>query len=285
MYTERGIMQYISLLKEPFWYGETNLCQFSDYPCRINGGGVFLCTSGNATITTGLLENVIEQNAEMIILPGTTLCMVSASENFSVRAFSFSKDLYDKVSLRLGTSFAQYLRDAPIYVYQEEELLANAHTWMNMAELIYKHENDFTVLMQQNFLQNYLLYLFHWCKSHIEQRVGRYTRKQERFHQFLSLLDIYCQEHRDVAFYADKLCVTPRYLRLITNECSSFESPKEIIDKRFILEIKVLLQSTELTIQEIAEKLHFPDLSYFGRFFKRHTGLSATEYRKNKFIP
>lgn len=271
----------ISPLNEPFWYGETNLRQFLDYPNKIEGGAVLLCTSGSAILATGLSENTIVQKTEMIILPGTTFCLVSASEDFSVKAFSFSKGLYDKVSLRLGASFSRYLRDTPFYIHPEEELLANAHIWMNMAELIYKHDNnDFTVLMQQNFLQNYLLYLFHWCQSYFEQLAGKFTRKQEQFHQFLSLLDVHCQEHRDVAFYADKLCLTPRYLRVITNECSSFESPKEIIDKRFILEIKVLLQSTELTIQEIAEKLHFPDLSYFGRFFKRHTGLSASVYRK-----
>lgn len=274
-------MKRISPLNEPFWYGETDLRQFSDYPYRIEEGTVLLCIAGSAKVTTGLLENRIEQNAELIILPGTTFCLVSASEDFRVKAFSFPKDMYDKVSLRLGASFSRYLRDTPFYIATEKELLANAHTWMNMAELIYKHhEHDFTALMQQNFLQNYLLYLFHLCQTCFEQIVGRHTRKQELFHQFLSLLDVHCQKHRDVAFYADKLCVTPRYLRIITNECSSFESPKEIIDKRFILEIKVLLQSTELTVQEIAEKLHFPDLSYFGRFFKRHAGLSATEYRK-----
>ena len=278
---KKGITEHhLSLFNEPFWYGETDLRQFSSYPYRIDTGFVLLCTSGSAIIATGLSENSIERKVEIIILPGTTFSLISASADFTARAFSFSKDLYDKVSIRLGASFSRYLSDTPAYTYTEDELLVNAHTWMNMAELIYKHgQHDFTALMQQNFLQNYLLYLFHWCQSYFEQITGRYTRKQELYHQFLSLLDAHCQEHRDVAFYAGKLCVTPRYLRVITNECSSFESPKEIIDKRFILEIKVLLQSTDLDIQEIAERLHFPDLSYFGRFFKRHTGLSATEYR------
>lgn len=67
---------------------------------------------------------------------------------------------------------------------------------------------------------------------------------------------------------------------MVCHACSSFASPKEIIDKRVILEIKVLLQSTDYTIQEISRLLHFPDQSYLGRYFKRHTGMSASEYRE-----
>lgn len=67
---------------------------------------------------------------------------------------------------------------------------------------------------------------------------------------------------------------------MVCHACSSFASPKEIIDKRVILEIKVLLQSTDYTIQEISQLLHFPDQSYLGRYFKRHTGMSASEYRE-----
>lgn len=57
------------------------------------------------------------------------------------------------------------------------------------------------------------------------------------------------------------------------------ESPKTIIDKRLIIEIKVLLQSTELSIQEIADKLNFPDQSYLSRYFKVNCGITPTDYR------
>lgn len=54
---------------------------------------------------------------------------------------------------------------------------------------------------------------------------------------------------------------------------------KEFIDHTVALEIKMLLKSTDLSVQEIAYRLHFPDQSYLGRFFKKHTGESPTEYR------
>ena len=54
---------------------------------------------------------------------------------------------------------------------------------------------------------------------------------------------------------------------------------KEFIDRAVVLEIKMLLKSSDLSVQEIAYRLHFPDQSYLGRFFKKHTGESPTEYR------
>ena len=62
------------------------------------------------------------------------------------------------------------------------------------------------------------------------------------------------------------------------------EDAKKIIDDFAILEIKVLLQSTGLTIQEIADRLGFPDQSYLGRYFKRHEGMSPKEYQSKYSI-
>ena len=59
-------------------------------------------------------------------------------------------------------------------------------------------------------------------------------------------------------------------------------SAKEFIDRSVLLEIKMLLQATDLAVQEIAYRLHFPDQSYLGRNFKQHTGESPTEYRNTK---
>ena len=92
-----------------------------------------------------------------------------------------------------------------------------------------------------------------------------------------------CIAEREVTFYANKLCISTKYL---TGICKSVtgEAAKKLIDDFSILEIKVLLQSTELTIQEIADRLGFPDQSYLGRYFKRHEGMSPKEYQSKYSI-
>ncbi len=95
----------------------------------------------------------------------------------------------------------------------------------------------------------------------------------------MSLVRIHCRKEREVAFYAEKLFITPRYLSFIVRQVTRDKSAKDMINRHLILEIKVLLQTSRLSVQEIALKLNFPDQSYMGRYFKRYTGKSPTEYR------
>lgn len=82
-------------------------------------------------------------------------------------------------------------------------------------------------------------------------------------------------------FYADQLCISTRYLSAITKQVAE-NSAKEIIDENLILELKMALQSTGMSLKEIADKYRFPDQSFFGRYFKKHTGMSPKEYRAKK---
>jgi AraC-like DNA-binding protein len=81
-----------------------------------------------------------------------------------------------------------------------------------------------------------------------------------------------------MAFYADKLCLTPKYLSKLIKQASGKSAP-EWIDNFVILEAKNLLKYTNLAIKEIVFQLHFPNQSVFYKFFKAHTGMTPSEYR------
>ncbi len=89
------------------------------------------------------------------------------------------------------------------------------------------------------------------------------TRQTELFHRFVSLVHEHCTREREVTFYADRLCISTRYLSTIVRSVAQ-TTAKEFIDHTVALEIKMLLQSTDLSVQEIAYRLHFPDQSYLG---------------------
>ena len=86
------------------------------------------------------------------------------------------------------------------------------------------------------------------------------------------------KQSRDVAFYADRLCITSKHLSQVVKEVSG-KSALDIIEEYVITECKALLLSTTMTIQQISDSLNFTTQSVFGKYFKRVTGISPSEYR------
>ena len=97
--------------------------------------------------------------------------------------------------------------------------------------------------------------------------------------RFMNLVQENFREQRDVGFYADRLCLTPKYLSKVVKDGSGAPAG-EWIDNYVALEAKALLKSTGMTIQQISDELHFPSQSFFGKYFKRVLGMAPKEYRR-----
>ncbi len=111
-------------------------------------------------------------------------------------------------------------------------------------------------------------------------QVGRMTRQDEIFENFINTVKLNYKESRAISFYADKLCLSPKYLSATVKKVSE-KKPSYWIDKFVIKEIKMLLKSTNQTVQEISDKMNFSNQSFFGRYFKQHVGLSPRAWIYN----
>lgn len=111
---------------------------------------------------------------------------------------------------------------------------------------------------------------------------GYGIRPQEIYNKFLSLVVEHYKEHHDVAFYADRLAITPRYLAQITKIVAD-KTPKQLIDSHLLLQTKNLLLNTSLGIQEISDKLGFSSPILFTRFVKHYEGV-APRYLRGNFL-
>lgn len=97
--------------------------------------------------------------------------------------------------------------------------------------------------------------------------------------KFLELVKLNFRKERQLQFYADALCITPRYLSRVVKECTG-SSAAEWIERCVVLEARALLKSTNMTIQQISDELNFPSQTFFGKYFKRRVGMSPKEYRR-----
>ena len=91
------------------------------------------------------------------------------------------------------------------------------------------------------------------------------------------------RKERSVAFYADRMCVTPKHLSAVAKEITGLTA-SELIDHYVIMEAKIMLAETALTIQEVSNKLNFANQSFFGKYFKHLTGFSPSAFRKMAYM-
>ncbi len=106
------------------------------------------------------------------------------------------------------------------------------------------------------------------------------SRRMIYTHEFMRLVKKYFRYERSVAFYADKLCMSAKYLSLVVKECTG-HSAAEIIDDHVILEAKNLLRFSGKNIQQVAYELNFSNQSSFGKYFKHLTGMSPSEFQNS----
>lgn len=108
-----------------------------------------------------------------------------------------------------------------------------------------------------------------------------YTNKRsfDLFNKFVLLAREHFLEHHDTSFYAEQLGISPRYLSMLTKQISN-DTVSTIINHYLLLEACWLLKTTDYSIQQISEILHFSDQASFSKFFKRLNGRNPLQYRR-----
>lgn len=126
----------------------------------------------------------------------------------------------------------------------------------------------------------YMLYQVELRRLGIEVETFK-SRADEIFYKFRQLLGEHYRTSRSVAFYADKLCITPRYLTQIVQSHYG-KSPKEAIDIYTIMQMRLDLLQTDTPVSELAWRYNFSSPSFFSDYFSRNSGLSPQQYRQQQ---
>lgn len=265
---------------EPFIAGS-----LSNYPShkrlyKIGGAAILFCLQGQVKITIDLKTHTIHPHSVLFLLPETIVSMTEISPDFSFFYFICSAEMFWETAFRLNTQFLHFLKIYPSYPIPPERS-GSVEGLMKASISIYAdRENRFRYQIAKNLLHNFLLDTCDKVYRHFSiKEIERHSRRDELFRRFIDLLHEHCALQREVSFYANALCVSTKYLSDICQQTTG-KSPKKLIDNFVMLEIKLLLQSTDLSLQEISDQLNFPDQSYLGRYFKHHAGIPPTEYRK-----
>lgn len=261
---------------------EKNLCGNS---YRADTAAVILCRKGTMKLQVNFNEQSMQKGSLMLYSTKSVVTILEKSDDLVCDVLFFS---------------TQFVRDArfdlemiiPIYKYVSEEsndLLMLDPDESELIQQYYTLLNDSMQFGKKQIIRELISVMFRTISELYARRVEESrqpltkTRQQDYFERFVKNVAIYYHEQRSVKFYADSLYITPKYLSTVIKEISG-RSAAEWINDFVVQEAKMMLNYSNQSIQEITYSLNFSTQSFFGKYFKRHTGMSPSEFRtlKNK---
>ena len=258
------------------------------YPIRFDGYIIFFLRRGHFTIDLNLNTYEVKPNSLLMNVPGNIIKLSSYAENRIGDAELYfvlvSREFMSGIRFDFNKLFQESLTlwKNPCITLNEDDL-ALAEEYFNLARHILQSRQ----LNKREILGSLITSFTYvtmdvWTRELNEARQTESpssARVNQLFERFLALVTEYHNTERGMAFYAEKLCLTPKYLSKLVKEASGQSGPAWI-DSFVILEAKNLLKYSDKTIKEIVYTLHFPNQSVFYKFFKAHTGMTPSEYRK-----
>jgi len=269
---------------------EERMDAFMIEPCRFNCYIALFCIDGGFTIEINLKPVKVGRNSLVICLPGS-ICRVSEVDRerlgrLHIVVVAVSKELMSTIRFDFNSLFNESVSaiDTPCITLDEENH-AICKKYFELAEALY-HSESSASRDALRYLASSIFYLLgaiwtNQIKDAQEHNPRRSPRSQTILDSFLKLVAEYHNSERKVTFYADKMCLTPKYLSRVIKNASGRSAP-EWIDSFVIMEAKNMLKYSDMPVKEIVFLLHFPNQSVFYKFFKTHTGLTPSEYRNKK---
>lgn len=278
----KGIDNDILIDNTEFTVSENNGYIYK-YPLRLDGVLISIREKGSSKFNVNLKEFITNPNDLILCTPGdlvqaTPIEGVHKAQTIMVSA-NFLKETY--ISLNSFAPFFAARKDKPVFHLTEEEV-KEMSTYFNLIEEAITSEDYFRNEIVKRLLASYLykigsiLYRHH---PNLQEDAAKPLKREEvLFKQFIEVLGKYHHKERRVDFYADQLYLSPKHFSTVIKKVSG-RTAGEWIDEYVILEIKTLLRYSTMSIQEVAYYMNFPNPSFFGKYFKHHTGMSPSEYK------
>ena len=267
---------------------EESMEAFMEEPCRFNCYLALFCIDGDFTIEINLKPIRVRKDSLIICIPGS-ICRVSDVNlerlgTLHLVLVAVSKELMSTIHYDFNNLFNESVAaiNNPCIRLDEKDR-ETCKLYFDLAENLYHSDNP-GAWEALRYLASSIFFLLGstWATQIKEAQahgLHESPRSQVTLDRFLKLVAEYHNTERKVTFYADKMCLTPKYLSKLIKGASGRSAP-EWIDAFVIMEAKNMLKYSDMPIKEVVYRLNFPNQSVFYKFFRKHTGLTPSDYRK-----
>ena len=286
----------------------SGLEEWQEGPQVLTYGAILICRKGKARLNVNYKDWELYEGAVITLFPNDVVelkvdgdckspqtengdCKSSETENgdckspqtansFQVEILKYNPSLLREASLQLEQTVYSSLREDRCR--QDTPVVTNIINGMFALLKVYFDQSECTCISQLVLCQLKAFFIgFHeYLQRNPQYRPDEVKsyRVRELFNRFMMLLEKDYKISRDVNYYAEQMNISSKYLTNIVNQVTG-HTPKTIIDQYVILQLKMHLKRTTQSIKEMAWEFHFADVSFFCRYFKKHTGLTPQQIR------
>ena len=286
----------------------SGLEEWQEGPQVLTYGAILICRKGKARLNVNYKDWELYEGAVITLFPNDVVelkvdgdckspqtengdCKSPETENgdckspqtansFQVEMLKYNPSLLREASLQLEQTVYSSLREDRCR--QDTPVVTNIINGMFALLKVYFDQSECTCISQLVLCQLKAFFIgFHeYLQRNPQYRPDEVKsyRVRELFNRFMMLLERDYKISRDVNYYAEQMNISSKYLTNIVNQVTG-HTPKTIIDQYVILQLKMHLKRTTQSIKEMAWEFHFADVSFFCRYFKKHTGLTPQQIR------
>ncbi|MBD8993552.1 MAG: AraC family transcriptional regulator [Prevotella sp.] len=286
----------------------SGLEEWQEGPQVLTYGAILICRKGKARLNVNYKDWELYEGAVITLFPNDVVelkvdgdckspqtengdCKSPETENgdckspqtansFQVEILKYNPSLLREASLQLEQTVYSSLREDRCR--QDTPVVTNIINGMFSLLKVYFDQSECTCISQLVLCQLKAFFIgFHeYLQRNPQYRPDEVKsyRVRELFNRFMMLLEKDCKISRDVNYYSEKLNISSKYLTNIVSQVTG-HTPKTIIDQYVILQLKLHLKRSTQSIKEMAWEFHFADVSFFCRYFKKHTGLTPQQIR------
>ena len=286
----------------------SGLEEWQEGPQVLTYGAILICRKGKAMLNVNYKDWELYEGAVITLFPNDVVelkvdgdfkspqtengdCKSPETENgdckspqtansFQAEILKYNPSLLREASLQLEQTVYSSLREDRCR--QDTPVVTNIINGMFALLKVYFDQSECTCISQLVLCQLKAFFIgFHeYLQRNPQYRPDEVKsyRVRELFNRFMMLLEKDYKISRDVNYYAEKMNISSKYLTNIVSQVTG-HTPKTIIDQYVILQLKMHLKRTTQSIKEMAWEFHFADVSFFCRYFKKHTGLTPQQIR------
>lgn len=254
---------------------------YTQYPCRLKAEVFVLCMDGSVDASINLSQYRIKKHDFITLSPGSIIQINQIKGNLKLYFMVFSSEFINGLNKGKPIIDLIYItKNHPVLSLPEEFASIYEEFFLLMKKVYYKKRSSYNPEILKCVL---LSVLYRLSDMYHEQPMRKETssnRSEEICQTFGHLVIQHYIQERNVTYYAKQMGITPAHLSNTVKSVTG-KTVMDLISEVVIVDAKAQLKSTNLPIREIAYSLNFPNVSFFGKYFKRLTGMTPIQYRNS----